>query len=905
MAALKATESTFKSFESELQQTKKHIDKHQDPEIKKRHQSTGLIDFNSAKKPVQKNSPHVGFSKTQRFKTPKAYDLDSSRGSITSVDSASTVDSNVSVSAIKTRSPLVLFGKSKRFEQPKTETNREFDLNPNYSVVKKREPSATIKTPIKYQLKAELAQKIVKNAKQASPQKGEHLNDESMETVRLENIERGTCNMSDVFSDTTEVMGPGAYNVDYRGVETRKSVGFTKSLRFKSDQKDEMTVLNPKYNQIHKAVPGVKIAAETEKNEKLLKKKTEEKVYQDLSNQLRNAAPIDKDAGIRKNVPQVFIKEEMENLSDKERLNRIWNLLNKRRFERRVAPGTYEPQDLDEPICTVVYRKSLSPKVLRLPERPPSPTRYYAKDDLIKTNQPAFSFNKEGIDTTPKLEDLDLRKALDINLNLVKPRAPGAIVLPEHPPEKLPELEDIKRGPGAYDASHKLTEKRVDLGVVKFPELNEHNMRENQVDGANKEAFDGELEPNYDVIKPRIPGFAYHEPVQLEGPAYPSEAELNPGEWKFYDVNLGAIKPEVGDVEFAGGLTRDQFAEREEEHKQFLDYQARQARGPEVGQYDIKYSGVEPEPKAPDFNKYTEREAFVEEYEDRDVPGDVLILNPEKPKPHVADIKFDRMGGREEETAPETEELILNPTHDLTKPKTVTYVDMSKQSERKDLYGTKSKENEDELILDVDYKQIDPKIKGIPDLSKLTSRGTMEAKPNEEIEELVVNPSLNLVKPNVSGTAVKMDSKTKRFDDKEKEDVNDGRWTTEQQIDYAKTQDAIKPKIDVVNFDRYAEREATEELEKKKNMKKHLKDLNSKIKKSDLPVIEEEKFERYPGQREEENKENKKANFLIRANKLVKKPSKTNVTEKTPDLRVSQDLEPWKDQQVQDIPDDD
>jgi len=44
---------------------------------------------------------------------------------------------------------------------------------------------------------------------------------------------------------------------------------------------------------------------------------------------------------------------------------------------------------------------------------------------------------------------------------------------------------------------------------------------------------------------------------------------------------------------------------------------------------------------------------------------------------------------------------------------------------------------------------------------------------------------------------------------------------------------------------------------------------------------------------------------LIRPNKLVKKPSKTNVTEKTPDLRVSQDLEPWKDQQVQDIPDDD
>jgi len=282
----------------------------------------------------------------------------------------------------------------------------------------------------------------------------------------------------------------------------------------------------------------------------------------------------------------------------------------------------------------------------------------------------------------------------------------------------------------------------------------------------------------------------------------------------------------------------------------------------------------------------------------------------------VANIQFDRMGGREEEKTGEdmTEELILNPTHELTKPKTITYVDMSKQSERKDLYGTK-KESDEELILDINYKQLDPKVKGIPDLSKLTSRGAGEAKPNEEVEELIVNPSEKLTKPTLTNTAVRMDSKTKRFDDNEKEDINDGRITTEQQIDHSKLQDAIKPKADVVNFDRYAERELTEELEKKKNMKKYLKDLNSKIKKSELPVIEEEKFEKYPDQREEggkmdENKENKKANFLIRANKLVKRPSQTNVkAEKTPkqeeNLRVSQDLEPWRNsEQVEEINDD-
>jgi len=148
-------------------------------------------------------------------------------------------------------------------------------------------------------------------------------------------------------------------------------------------------------------------------------------------------------------------------------------------------------------------------------ERPPSPTRYYAKDDLIKTSQPAFSFNKEGIDDTPKLEDFDMRKPLDINLKLVKPRVPTAVILPEHKEEAGPELEDIKRGPGAYEAKYDLTEKRVDIGGLKFPELNEHNQRENQVDLAKKDVCDADLDPNYDVNKPRAPAFVYHKPVEL------------------------------------------------------------------------------------------------------------------------------------------------------------------------------------------------------------------------------------------------------------------------------------------------------------------------------------------------------------------------------------------------------
>jgi len=218
------------------------------------------------------------------------------------------------------------------------------------------------------------------------------------------------------------------------------------------------------------------------------------------------------------------------------------------------------------------------------------------------------------------------------------------------------------------------------------------------MDLANKDVFDADLDPNYDVTKPRAPGFVYHKPVELEGPAHLPESVLHPEQWKFYDINIDAIKPEVGDVEFAGGLNRDEFIEKEDDHNQFLAYRARQIKKPAVGQYNVKYNAIEPEEKAPDFNRYQERAAEPEDKEDMEVPGDVLILNPEKLKPHVPNIKFDSMIGREEEKMQaEGEELILNPSYSLVKPKTVNLVDMNKQAERQDLYGKKADENQEEL----------------------------------------------------------------------------------------------------------------------------------------------------------------------------------------------------------------
>jgi len=289
-----------------------------------------MIDFNSAKKTVQKSSPAVGFSKTQRFKSNNNHDLDSSRGSIGSVDSISTIESNSSIGAIRTRSPVILFGKAQRFQQTKKDTNREFDLNPKYDIVKKREPVAVIKSPTKIEKNKtkKLNHVGIKLSAQNAENEEDNRNDESMETVRLENIERGTCSTSDNFSDTTEVLGPGAYNVNYAGIEVRKSIGFPKSVRFKAAANDEGIIpLNPKYEAIKKGVPGVKIAKEVPKSEKLLKKKAQETFYQDISNQLRRETPLDNDLGVRKNVPRVIIKDEMEGLSEKERLMQIFNLV--------------------------------------------------------------------------------------------------------------------------------------------------------------------------------------------------------------------------------------------------------------------------------------------------------------------------------------------------------------------------------------------------------------------------------------------------------------------------------------------------------------------------------------------------------------------------------------------------
>mmetsp|Transcript_13839 Transcript_13839/g.11808 ORF Transcript_13839/g.11808 Transcript_13839/m.11808 type:complete len:202 (-) Transcript_13839:879-1484(-) len=199
-------------------------------------------------------------------------------------------------------------------------------------------------------------------------------------------------------------------------------------------------------------------------------------------------------------------------------------------------------------------------------------------------------------------------------------------------------------GPGAYDLNFKHTELRLDTGAVKYPDLNQNNDRINQVDFANHEVFDeGKLNVNYDPVLPKAPEYKIHEPVKLDGPAHIPESKVNPEHWRYYDVNLDSVKPKAPEAKLAeGGLTRDQFLTKEQKFEEFLKYRERKKKKPEIGQYEPSYKHVDKDEHAPDFKRYLDRE--MEQDEDKlnqDQPGDVLVLNPDRPKPHMPNIKFE------------------------------------------------------------------------------------------------------------------------------------------------------------------------------------------------------------------------------------------------------------------------
>ena len=164
------------------------------------------------------------------------------------------------------------------------------------------------------------------------------------------------------------------------------------------------------------------------------------------------------------------------------------------------------------------------------------------------------------------------------------------------------------------------------------------------------------------------------------------------------------------------------------------------------------------------------------------------------------------------------EELILDPSDVLTKKRQPMFVNMAKDSERPDIFAGKANENNEELLLDLKRDAIEPKVKGVLDFKKITAREDLEEKKVYD-QEVVLEPKYDLVRKNTGGTAVNIERVAKRFPETVNEDINDGRYTTEQRIDMNKALDSIKPERNVADFKRFAPREnpeLTQEIERRR-----------------------------------------------------------------------------------------
>jgi hypothetical protein len=146
----------------------------------------------------------------------------------------------------------------------------------------------------------------------------------------------------------------------------------------------------------------------------------------------------------------------------------------------------------------------------------------------------------------------------------------------------------------------------------------------------------------------------------------------NPGEWKYYEVDLDAVREQVANNVYLGGgpITQEKFIEKEEMLDALKEYLRRRTKVPEVGQYDVSL----PEKHLPDidFDKMVWRDKYLGDDSDEDIEGDVLILDPRQVEGHKAEIDFSKQVGRGEDFTEFDEpgdEIILNPNLDAVRKK--------------------------------------------------------------------------------------------------------------------------------------------------------------------------------------------------------------------------------------------
>lgn len=120
-----------------------------------------------------------------------------------------------------------------------------------------------------------------------------------------------------------------------------------------------------------------------------------------------------------------------------------------------------------------------------LEQRKPDPTSYNQDDRILHEKLRDQNFGKMT-DMRPSTKPVkgDYRQMLLPSVALTKPSLPQTAIAPEHiitDAEIDKMFEAIKRpGPGAHDVTHKLTEKRADIGVSK--DLYKHDRKPEKVE---------------------------------------------------------------------------------------------------------------------------------------------------------------------------------------------------------------------------------------------------------------------------------------------------------------------------------------------------------------------------------------------------------------------------------------
>lgn len=164
----------------------------------------------------------------------------------------------------------------------------------------------------------------------------------------------------------------------------------------------------------------------------------------------------------------------------------------------------------------------------------------------------------------------------------------------------------MRVGPGFYSPNHRMIEKRGDIAVMAYPRITLRNAREVQMTLAlfGKEIFDLDYDPNYDLVKPNVPAFIYHQKTEFSLTNPPDSLIFNE-QWKFYDSNYDSVKEKLPEVTFSKEKRKSiiPFLEIEnlslEAKLRFLLSQI-----PGVGTYNPEFKGVEREIRIPNFERF-------------------------------------------------------------------------------------------------------------------------------------------------------------------------------------------------------------------------------------------------------------------------------------------------------------